>query len=187
MGRVYCNISLLALSWKMIIIPKKFIRMLFAPLNFMRGHLRVLQLLWQMDVGPQLDSTLAATGSHNSPLVTTHKGNGWPLTPQTISPEGSNTLLQSIPHSVLLTWGSVRLIKPQSLLWSLATDRGAPENHWAHHHKVELWTHERHAYQIISLESDRDSIMWMAPASRMTQADKCYYMQMILILPMDPL
>lgn len=76
---------------------------------------------------------------------------------------------------------------PITALMSGRTER-IPENHWApqaHHHKVELWTHERHTDHIISLESDWDSIMWMAPASRMTHTDKRYYMQMILIVLMN--
>lgn len=77
---------------------------------------------------------------------------------------------------------------PITPLMSGRGERGSWGNHWApqaHHHKVELWTHERHADHIISLESDWDSIMWMAPASRITLTDKCYYMQMILIPLMD--
>lgn len=96
---------------------------------------------------------------------------------------------------VKLSWGKHPSFNPAHL--RLSTPHKTPitalmsgqerilENQWApkaHRHKVELWTCERHKDHIMSLESDWESIMWMAPASRMTHPDKCYYMQMLLIL-----
>lgn len=120
----------------------------------------LLQLLSQMDVGLLCDSPVVS--SHNSPSLTMGPHtmaivDHWSCRQSALRVK--RVLCESIPHSILFTWGSLRLIKPQSLLCCLATGR---ENHWvpwAHHHKIDLWTHARYTDHMISLETGQHSIM----------------------------
>lgn len=126
----------------------------------------LLQLLSQMDVGLLCDSPLVS--SHNSPSLTMGPHtmaivDHWSCRQSALRVK--RVLCESIPHSIVFTWGSLRLIKPQSLLCCLATGR---ENHWvpwAHHHKIDLWTHARYTDHMISLETGQHSIMSVAPAA----------------------